>query len=204
LGEQLPAGPGQSGRRAVLDVDRSGVSGGADVFARGANGQISEVVAVEVVEEDPSGQSSPEQVTRLRVPEVEAQAARSTPTGVTFSNFPAFMPDVQEVTTTGPMTSHWKVSGPLGKSLEWDAEIVDDIANQRIAWRSVGDADNAGAVRFDESGATTNIEVSLVYNPPGGKAGELVAELVKDPDKQIQRAVGNFRMVVERGGLVAG
>jgi uncharacterized membrane protein len=95
------------------------------------------------------------------------------------------------------------VSGPLGKSVEWDAEIVEDLPNQRIAWRSVGDADvqNAGAVRFDDRGATTNIEVSLEYDPPGGKAGELVAELFKDPDKQVQRAVENFRMVVERGGL---
>ena len=120
-----------------------------------------------------------------------------------FSNFPAFMPDVQEVTITGPTTSHWKVSGPLGKSVEWDAEIVEDIPNQRIAWRSVGDSqvDNAGAVRFDDRGGRTNIEVSLTYDPPGGKAGELVAELVKDPDKQVQRAVENFRLVVEGGGL---
>ena len=114
-----------------------------------------------------------------------------------------YMPDVQEVTVTGPTTSHWKVSGPLGTSVEWDAEIVEDLPNQRIAWRSVGDADvqNAGAVRFDDRGATTNIEVSLEYHPPGGKAGELVAELVKDPDKQVQRAVDGFRQVVESGGL---
>lgn len=122
-----------------------------------------------------------------------------------FSNFPSFMPDVQEVTVTGPATSHWKVSGPLGKSVEWDAEIVEDIPNQRIAWKSVGDADadNAGAVRFDDRGATTNIEVSLEYDPPGGKAGELVAELVKDPDKQVQRAIDGFRQVVESGSLTS-
>jgi len=122
-----------------------------------------------------------------------------------FSNFPSFMPDVEEVTVTGPTTSHWRVSGPLGKSVEWDAEITEDVPNQRIAWKSIGDSqvDNAGAVRFDDRGGRTNIEVSLEYNPPGGKAGELVAELVKDPDKQVQRAVENFRLVVERGGLGA-
>ncbi|HZA82612.1 MAG TPA: SRPBCC family protein [Actinomycetes bacterium] len=120
-----------------------------------------------------------------------------------FSNFPAFMPDVEEVTVTGPTTSHWKVTGPLGTSVEWDAEITEDLPNQRIAWRSVGDSqvDNAGAVRFDDRGGRTNIEVSLEYHPPAGKAGELVAELFKDPDKQVQRAVENFRLVVERGGL---
>ena len=46
--------------------------------------------------------------------------------------------------------------------------------------------------------------MSLEYNPPGGKAGELVAELVKDPDKQVRRAVDGFRQAVERGGLVGG
>ena len=63
------------------------------------------------------------------------------------------------------------------------------------------DVDNAGAVRFDDRGGTTNIEVALEYNPPGGKAGELVAELFKDPDKQVQRAVDGFRQVVESGRL---
>jgi uncharacterized membrane protein len=120
-----------------------------------------------------------------------------------FSHFPAFMPDVKEVQITGPTTSHWVVSGPLGKTVEWDAEITEDVPNQRIAWRSLGDAevDNAGAVRFDDRGETTNIEVSLEYDPPAGKAGELVAELLKDPDKQVERAVENFRKVVQAGGL---
>jgi uncharacterized membrane protein len=119
-----------------------------------------------------------------------------------FSHLPSFMPDVQEVTVTGPATSHWTVSGPLGTSVEWDAEITEDLPKQRIAWKSVGDSqvDNAGAVRF---GGRTNIEVSLEYNPPGGKAGELVAELVKDPDKQVQRAVEAFRRVVESATLAA-
>jgi hypothetical protein len=40
-------------------------------------------------------------------------------------------------------------------------------------------------------------------DPPGGKAGELVAELFKDPDKQVARAVDGFRQVVESGGLSA-
>jgi uncharacterized membrane protein len=120
-----------------------------------------------------------------------------------FSHFPSFMPDVEDVHVTGPTTSHWVVAGPLGKTVEWDAEITEDIPNQRIAWTSVGDADvdNAGAVRFDDRGGMTNIEVSLHYDPPAGKAGELVAELFKDPDKQVERAVENFRKVVQSGSL---
>ena len=120
-----------------------------------------------------------------------------------FSHFPSIMPDVKEVQVTGPSTSRWFVSGPLGKTVEWDAEITEDVPNQRIAWRSVGDADvgNAGAVRFDDRGGTTSIEVSLEYDPPAGKVGELVAELFKDPDEQVARAVENFRKLVEGGSL---
>lgn len=67
----------------------------------------------------------------------------------------------------------------------------------------MGDAevDNAGAVRFDDRGETTDIEVSLEYHPPAGKAGELIAELFKDPDKQVERAVENFRKLVRTDGL---
>jgi uncharacterized membrane protein len=122
-----------------------------------------------------------------------------------FSHFPSFMPDVKEVHVTGPTTSHWVVAGPLGRTVEWHALITEDIPNRRIAWRSVGDADvdNAGSVRFDGRGDWTAIEVSLRYSPPAGKAGELVAELFKDPDKQVERAAESFRKVVQAGGLGA-
>jgi uncharacterized membrane protein len=121
------------------------------------------------------------------------------------SHFPSFMPDVKEVHVTGRTTSHWVVAGPLGRTVEWDAEIIEDVPNRRIAWRSLGDADvdNAGTVRFDDRGDWTAIEVALEYNPPAGKAGELVAELFKDPDRQVERAAESFRKVVQAGGLGA-
>jgi uncharacterized membrane protein len=118
-------------------------------------------------------------------------------------NLPLFMDHLESVSEVSERVSHWVAKAPAGTSVEWDAEIVEDLPNQRIAWKSVGDADvqNAGAVRFDDRGTSTNIEVSLEYDPPAGKAGELVAELFKDPDKQVRRAVDGFRQVVESGGL---
>ena len=124
------------------------------------------------------------------------------------TNLPQIMPDVEKIEPVegGTQLTRWTVHGPLGKSVHWDAKIVEDITNEKIAWATVDssalEVKNAGAVRFDDRGGTTNIEVSLEYDPPGGKAGELVAELVKDPDKQVQRAVDGFRQVVESGGLV--
>src|SRR4030095_14949162 len=68
-GKRCAPGAGGPGGGAVLDVDRSGIGGGPDVFAGSANGQVGEVIAVEVVEEDPSGQGDAEQVARLGGPD---------------------------------------------------------------------------------------------------------------------------------------
>ena len=95
--------------------------------------------------------------------EVEAPVAQVYAYWRDFSNFPSFMPDVQEVTVTGPATSHWKVSGPLGKSVEWDAEITEDVPNERISWRSLEGASvrHAGTVRFVPAPGDRGTEVRV-------------------------------------------
>ncbi|MBW3571325.1 MAG: SRPBCC family protein, partial [Gemmatimonadetes bacterium] len=94
------------------------------------------------------------------------------------TNLPQIMPDVEQVVPKHGSTqvTHWKVHGPLGRTVEWDATIVEDVPNTRIAWAtedsSAADVKNAGAVRFDDHGASTGIEVSLQYDPPGGVLGD--------------------------------
>jgi uncharacterized membrane protein len=126
------------------------------------------------------------------------------------TNLPQIMPDVQEVTPKGGSThlTHWKVSGPLGKSVEWDATIVEDVPNARIAWAtedtSAAEVKNAGAVRFDDHGGTTGVEVSLQYNPPGGVVGEAVAKLFADPQRKVQKALEAFKSTIESATPGAG
>jgi uncharacterized membrane protein len=120
-----------------------------------------------------------------------------------FENFPTMFSDVEKVTAEGTR-SHWVVSGPAGKSVEWDAEIEEDIPNERIAWKSMGDnqVDTSGVVRFDRgTTGSTKITVALSYDPPAGKLGEIVAELFKDPDGQVERALDQFKGLVETGAL---
>src|SRR5437867_4252776 len=64
-------------------------------------------------------------------------------------NLPRWMHHLKSVTSTGNK-SHWVARGPVGMSVEWDAEIVNDVPDQKIAWQSLPDADvrNAGAVMF--------------------------------------------------------
>jgi uncharacterized membrane protein len=119
------------------------------------------------------------------------------------TNLPQIMPDVEEVTPKNGSTNvtHWKVHGPLGKSVEWDATIVEDVPGTRIAWateESSGlDVKNAGAVRFDDHGGTTGVEVSLQYDPPAGVLGEAVARIFSNPQSKVEKALEAFKSTIE-------
>jgi len=120
------------------------------------------------------------------------------------TNLPQIMPDVESVTPVDGSTqvTHWKVHGPLGKSVEWDAKIVEDVPNTRIAWATENssglDVKNAGAVRFDDKGATTGIEVSMQYDPPAGILGEAVAKVFADPQTKVENALAAFKATIEK------
>lgn len=116
------------------------------------------------------------------------------------TNLPSIFPDVKTIQVRGSddTITHWVVSGPLGKAIEWDAKIVEDVANARLAWRSVdGAVDNSGAVRFDDHGQTTGVEVSLQYDPPAGVVGDAIAKLFSDPQDKVERALASFKETIE-------
>ena len=118
------------------------------------------------------------------------------------TNLPQILPDVESVEAQQGSTqvTHWKVSGPLGKTVEWDAKIVEDLPGEKIAWASTdGDVANSGAVRFDDHGATTGVEVSLAYDPPAGVVGDAVAKLFADPQDKVEKALAAFKQTIETG-----
>ncbi len=65
-------------------------------------------------------------------------------------NLPTFMRNLESVRVLNDGRSHWVVRAPAGKTVEWDAEIHNEIENELIAWRSLEGADinNAGSVHF--------------------------------------------------------
>ena len=118
------------------------------------------------------------------------------------TNLPQILPDVESVQPQQGSTqlTHWKVTGPLGKSVEWDAKIVEDLPGEKIAWASTdGDVANSGAVRFDDHGSTTGVEVSLQYDPPAGVVGDAVAKLFADPQDKVEKALTAFKKTIETG-----
>jgi uncharacterized membrane protein len=123
-----------------------------------------------------------------------------------FEGFPRFMAHLEEVQVIDDLRSHWIASGPGGRTVEWDAEIIDDVPNERLAWRSMEDADidNAGVVRFEKApgGRGTIIRVETHYRPPAGAAGRIVAQLFgEEPQMQIDGDLRRFKQIVETGEI---
>jgi uncharacterized membrane protein len=120
------------------------------------------------------------------------------------SNLPRIMHHLQSVRPIAGRRSHWVATGPLGTQVEWDAEIITERENELIGWRSVdgGDVDTAGSVHFLEAmgGRGTEIRVALKYDPPAGKLGVAVAEILgESPAEQVREDLGRFKQVMEAG-----
>jgi uncharacterized membrane protein len=118
-----------------------------------------------------------------------------------FTNFPRFMEHVEEVRTTdssGRM-SHWKLKGPLGVSVEFDAELVKDEPNQLIGWNSTGGSmETSGAVTFTPVDQTTDVHVVMnYYDPPAGALGEAISKLFANPEKMLEEDLQRFKDLAE-------
>ncbi|HEX8501762.1 MAG TPA: SRPBCC family protein [Pyrinomonadaceae bacterium] len=123
-----------------------------------------------------------------------------------FENLPLFMRYLESVNVTGEGRSHWVAKAP-GGTVEWDAEITEDLPDRLIAWRSLEGSEvaNSGSVRFEQAtgGRGTVVRVELNYTPPGGAAGALAAKLLgEDPDGQMQIDLRRFKQVMEVGEVV--
>jgi uncharacterized membrane protein len=114
------------------------------------------------------------------------------------------MQNVEEVRMTGEDMSHWKVKGPLGKSVEFDAKTTEMDPNRGIGWNTVnGEVMTSGEVRFEEiQPDRTRVDVTMNYaDPPGGKVGEVVANAISNPEREVREDLQNFARLVERGEL---
>lgn len=119
-----------------------------------------------------------------------------------FTNLPQVMEHLERVRVDSPSRSHWTAKGPGGTSFEWEAEIVNEVPDSIIAWKSVGDSDvaNAGAVNFSDArgGRGAIVKVSIDYEPPAGKLGARVARLFgEDPDRQLREDLRKFKQMME-------
>jgi uncharacterized membrane protein len=123
-----------------------------------------------------------------------------------FKNFPVFMRRLEAVEEIGGGRSRWRVRGPAGMPVEWDAEIISDQPGHMISWRSLPDSSvpNRGAVRFEPApGARgTEIHVELSYEPPAGSLGAGVAWLFgTSPRQQVREGLRRVKQMLEVGEI---
>jgi uncharacterized membrane protein len=126
-----------------------------------------------------------------------------------FENLPSIMSHLKSVETLDERRSHWVASAPniIGGSVEWDAEVTEDVPNERIAWQSMPDSDVAsrGAVEFRKlpGDRGTAVRVEMEYVPPAGAFGKMVAKLFGEaPDQQIREDLRTFKRVMEVGEAI--
>ena len=123
-----------------------------------------------------------------------------------FENLPHFMKHLKSVTVLSDKRSHWVANAPMGASVEWDADIIEDRENEFISWASVegADVDNSGFVRFKPAPGDRGTEVKVVieYAPPGGVVASALAKLFgEEPEQQIGDELRRFKMLMEAGEI---
>jgi uncharacterized membrane protein len=180
---------------------------GADLFSRGATGHhLYEAVGVTDHAARYAGSRTPHQVgiqvqrsiTVSVSPEEAYRFVRN------LENLPRFMKHLISVREIDAKQSHWLVKGPEGMQVEWDAEIINEIPGELIAWRSIKNphVDNAGSLRFTKGPADrgTIIRVSLQYMPPAGAVGAAIAKLFgEEPELQIRSDLRRLKQILEAG-----
>ena len=123
-------------------------------------------------------------------------------------NLPRIMHHLESVTMTSDRASHWKAKGPLGTSVEWDAEIHNEREGEMIAWRSIegSQIDTAGSVHFEQApnGRGTIVRVSMKYDPPMGKVGATIASMLGEGlDHQLDSDLRDFKQLMEAGEVAS-
>ena len=117
-----------------------------------------------------------------------------------FEEFPKFMSGVKEVRQLDDTHQHWHAE-IWGKDKEWDAELVEQVPDQRISWRSTTPGTpNGGTVRFEPVGQDrTRVNLTMEYEPRG--AVENVGDALGALNRRLETTMKQFKEFIEgRGG----
>lgn len=123
-----------------------------------------------------------------------------------FTRLPSFMDNVVRVEMVDATRSHWVVKAPAGRTVEWDAVIIEEIENEVIAWMSAEGADvpNSGRIDFRDApgGRGTFVTATILYDPPAGVVGKVIAKLFqREPAIQARRDLRRFKQLMETGEI---
>jgi carbon monoxide dehydrogenase subunit G len=119
-----------------------------------------------------------------------------------FEQFPQFMGGVQQVQQLSSSMLHW-VAEIAGVKREWDAAILEQVPDQKVAWAATSGATNAGAVFFTPAGGDrTMVRLSLEYEPEG--LVEKIGDFLSIVEKRAQADLEKFKQFIESRGVETG
>jgi hypothetical protein len=112
-----------------------------------------------------------------------------------FEEFPRFMEGVEQVRQEGEKRLFWKARIG-GKVKEWEAEITNQVPDERVAWKSVDGSPNSGTVIFQSiSPDRTKITATIEYEPEG--LLEKTGDALGIPSGRVQADLEHFRRFIE-------
>ena len=119
-----------------------------------------------------------------------------------FGDFPRFMEGVKEVRQLDDRRLHWSAE-IAGKKREWDAEIREQVPDEKLIWQSTSGEPNAGLVRFDALDSDrTRVHLELSYEPEG--AIENIGDALGVMSRRVKGDLERFKEFIEERGSPTG
>jgi carbon monoxide dehydrogenase subunit G len=119
-----------------------------------------------------------------------------------FEEFPHFMGGVKSVKQLSDDRLEW-VAEIGGIRRQWEARILEQVPDRRVAWAATEGATNAGAVDFEDvGGGQTSLKLTLEYEPEG--LIEKVGDKLNVVDRQAESDLQKFKEFIEDEGYASG
>ncbi|MFD3806915.1 SRPBCC family protein [Streptomyces sp. NPDC058611] len=120
-----------------------------------------------------------------------------------FETFPRFMDGVEKITQVNATLTHWETR-VAGVEREFDAEITEQIPDERVAWTTVGgEAKQAGVVTFHHlADNKTKVMLQLDYDPEGFT--ENVGDKLGFVKRRVTGDLKRFKEYIETRGAETG
>ena len=119
-----------------------------------------------------------------------------------FEEFPHFMGGVKSVKQLSDDRLEW-VAEIGGVRRQWQARILEQIPDRKVAWAATEGATNAGSVSFEDlGGGQTSVQLSLEYEPEG--IVEKVGDKLNIVEKQAEKDLNRFKAFIEDEGYATG
>jgi ribosome-associated toxin RatA of RatAB toxin-antitoxin module len=119
-----------------------------------------------------------------------------------FEDFPQFMGGVQKVTQLSNDRLEW-VAQIFGVKRQWEAKVLEQQPDEKVAWAATSGATNAGAVSFEDLGGDQcRVTLFLEYEPEGlvEKAGDALNIVERQAESDLEK----FKSFIESEGYASG